>query len=563
MFLKKMKISHKILSVIIAGVIISAFFASWAVLIGKKETKTLARIYNENVTPLDNLRNIQLTFREIEFRMTGVVAEVVGSVASAPHLKRSLVDIDKKWADIKYSIENYMLNDETQASITNFEKGYKGFKEKVVSDLTVLYYDDDPDYVLDMYDQWLDHKPLIMNSINKLAVILKDNVKTEYEDSLSMVRKINKIIAIAAGIGISIFAICALLIVRSINKPIHTVIDAAEEVAQGNLTHTIKVASGDEMGDMAGRLNSMIIHLRDSFGNIVDAVKHMSDNTEGLSSLSRRLLNGAEEQRKKGEQVASASTEMSQTIVDMAHNTAEASDATKESFDIATAGKEIVNQTVESITKLAGSVADASAAICELGSNLKEIDDIVSAIQDIASQTNLLALNAAIEAARSGEYGRGFSVVADEVRKLAERTARATDEISSKISSIQAESEESIMTMDKGKVLADESVTNATKAGEALQKIVQSSDRVMDIVQRVTVATQQQSSASEEVSLNMEDISEIIKNHFTLAEDVEKSASDLTNLAQGVMAQTEYFKTKDSASIGIEADNSSSDPEPT
>jgi methyl-accepting chemotaxis protein len=563
MFLKKIKISHKILSVIVSGVIISAFFASWAVLIGKKETKTLASIYHENVTPLDNLRNIQLIFREIEFRMTGVVAEVVSSVGSAPHLKRSIVDIDNKWADIKHSIENYKLNDKAETSITTFEKGYKGFKEKVVSNLTQLYYDDDPDYVLDMYDEWLDHKPLIMHSIDKLAVILKDNVKAEYENSVSMVSKINKIIVIAAGIGISIFAVFALLIVRSINRPIHTVMDAAEEVAQGDLTHTINVDSKDEMGDMAGRLNSMIIRLRDSFGNIVDAVKNMSENTEGLSSLSRRLLNGAEEQREKGEQVASASTEMSQTIVDMARNTADASDATKESFDIATAGKEIVNQTVGSITKLAGSVGDASTTIYELGSNLKEIDEIVSVIQDIANQTNLLALNAAIEAARSGEDGRGFAVVADEVRKLAERTARATDEISSKISSIQAESEESIVTMDKGRVLADESVANATKAGEALQKIVESSDRVMDIVKRVTAATQQQSSASEEVSLNMDDISEIINKHFSLAEEVERSASDLSTLAQGVIGQTEYFKTKDSASISIDAENNSSiDSEP-
>ncbi len=555
MFLKKIKISHKIIAVIVSGVIMSAFFASWAVMIGKKETKTLASIYHENVTPLDNLRNIQLTFRELEFRMTGVVAEVVASVGSAPQLERSIGDIDSKWADIKHSIGNYKLTDEAEASIKTFEKGYQGFKENVVKDLTQLYYDDDPDSVLDMYDEWLDYKPLIMHSIDKLAVVLKDNVKAKYEGSVSMVSKINRVIAIAAAIGISFFTIFALLIVRSINRPIHTVMDAAEEVAQGDLTHTIKVDSRDEMGDMAGRLNSMIIHLRDSFGKIVDAVKHMSENTEGLSSLSGRLLNGAEEQREKGEQVAAASTEMSQTIVDMARNTADASTATKESFDIATSGKEIVNETVESITKLAGSVGDASATIYELGSNLKEIDEIVSVIEDIANQTNLLALNAAIEAARSGEYGRGFAVVADEVRKLAERTARATDQISSKISSIQAESEESIVTMEKGRLLADESVTKATKAGEALQKIVESSDTVMDIVQRVSVATEQQASASEEVSLNMEDISEIIKHHCSLAEEVEKSASDLTSLAQGVMAQTEYFKTKDNNSICIKAAN--------
>ncbi len=546
MFLKKVKISHKILSVIISGVIIAATFATWAVMAGKKQTQTLSSIYHENVTPLDNLRNIQLIIRELEFRMTGVQADVVAAIGSAPHLKQALVDIDKAWADVQGSMTNYELTEETVQAIATFEKGYNGFKLNIVNQLMEVYSDNEPEKVADIYDEWLDYKPLIMKSIDKFAATLKLNVKTHYEESQKTVSKMNTIIAVTAFVAIGFFVLFAILIVRTINRPIHTVMDAAEEVAQGDLTHTINVDSGDEMGNMADRLNIMIIHLRDAFGKIADAVEHMSENTEGLSSLSRRLLHGAEDQRRKGGQVAAASGEMSQTILDMARNTVDASEATRESYDTATAGKAVVTETVESITKLASSVGDASAMIYELGSNLKEIDEIVSVIQDIANQTNLLALNAAIEAARSGEYGRGFAVVADEVRKLAERTARATDEISTKISSIQHESEESIVTMEKGRLLADESVTNATKAGEALQKIVESSDRVMDIVQKVNAATELQSSASEDVNHNMDDISEIINNHFSLAEEVEKSASDLTALAQGVMTQTSYFKTKES-----------------
>ncbi len=543
MLLQKLKISHKILAVIISGIIISTSFAALAVMVGKHETKTLASIYNENVTPLDNLRNIQLIFRELEFRMTGVQADVIASVGSAPHLEQALVDIDKAWDDVKSSMEYSHLTDEAEASIVTYEKGYQGFKANIVQELIKTYYADDPDRLSDIYDEWLDYKPLIMKSIDTFAVILKDNVKVQYEGSVSTVSKMNTAIAIAAGIGIGLFAIFALLIVRSINRPINIVMDAAEEVAGGDLTHTIDISSQDEMGNMAGRLNSMIVHLRDAFGKIVDAVEHMSENTEGLSTLSGKLLHGATEQRKTGEQIAGATNEMSQTIVDMAQHASDASTATKASYDIAATGKEIVTNTVDSITKLAGSVGDASATIYELGDSLKEIDNIVSVIQDIANQTNLLALNAAIEAARSGEYGRGFAVVADEVRKLAERTAKATDEISTKIKTIQDESEESIVTMERGRLHAEESVASAKKAGEALQQIVESSDNVMDIVQKVASATEQQSSASEEVSRSMDYITGIINDHFSLAEEVERSSSDLSTLAQGVIAQTMYFKT--------------------
>jgi methyl-accepting chemotaxis protein len=544
-FLRRLKILHKILAVIVAGIIISSIFAITAVLVGKNETKTLESIYSKNVTPLDNLRKIQLMFRELEFRMTGVQADVVAAIGSGTHLEQSIKKLDVAWSEIKNALKDYPLSDDAQKAIQTYERGYKNFKHNIVPKLMQAYFDNDPESVPDLYDEWLDYKPVIMKSIDRLADILKDSVKEHYETTQSTVSKMNIFIIIVAVFTIGFFATFAFFIVRSIKGPINTVVEAAEQVAGGDLTHTINVNTEDEMGYMAMRLNRMIDNLGSAFHKIIIAVENISSNTESLSNLSEKLLKGAKEQSEKGEQIAVASTEMAQTIVDVAKNTSDASDAAKESYDTATSGKEIVQQAIESITRLTGSVSEASATIHKLGASLKEIGEIVSVIQDIASQTNLLALNAAIEAARSGEYGRGFAVVADEVKKLAERTANATDEISAKISTIQAESEESISTMEKGRILAEESVEKATKAGEALQKIVESSDKVMDMVQRVAAATEEQSSASEEVSRNMEHISDIIKEHFKLAEEVERSAVNLAGLAQGVLVQTTFFKIKD------------------
>ncbi len=296
------------------------------------------------------------------------------------------------------------------------------------------------------------------------------------------------------------------------------------------------------MGSMAEQLNIMIQHLQSSFSTIITSVKKVAVNTEGLSELADKLFHATEEEQTKGNQVAVASTEMSQTILDMAKNSSDASEATRESYNSATAGKEIVTQSVSSITTLSSYVDDTSSKISGLGHHLKEIGNIVNVIQDIASQTNLLALNAAIEAARSGEHGRGFAVVADEVKKLSERTALATDEISEKMSMLQRESDDSIATMEKGKQLAEESVDNATKAGDALQHIVESSDRAMDMVQSIASAIEQQSAASEEVSNSMEQISEIIHDNFKLSENMKQSVTDLAFLAQDIMAQTSSFQ---------------------
>ena len=275
----------------------------------------------------------------------------------------------------------------------------------------------------------------------------------------------------------------------------------------------------------------------------------MNADTEGLTELSKKLLDGAEQQTSKIEQISVSATEMSQTILDMARNATDAADATKVSLNTATEGMEVVNQTVASITNLSESVSEASNTIEGLGKNLDEIGAIVSVIQDIADQTNLLALNAAIEAARSGEHGRGFAVVADEVRKLAERTAKATNEIGAQISSIQSESKASISIMEQGKSLAEDSMSNAAKAGEALQKIVESSDSVTDIVRKVATATEEQSAASEEVSQTMEHINEIISEHCGLAEQVKKSAHNLSENAQKVIEETSFFKTEEDGAV--------------
>ncbi len=537
MIFKKLKITHKVTIIIVSGIIIAGALAVQNITMGNRQIETLETIYNDNVTPLDNLRKIQLSFREIEFYMTGVTSDVVAPIGAGKHLEKQVKDIEILWNDV-----SGILTD--QESKEKFEKGFKGFKQLSV-ELLKVYFNEELERVEEVYDEWLDYKPLIIKSIDKLSENQKASVRDNYVNSKELILKSNKVVAIVSLAVLGLFVSIAIFTIRSIKKPIQTVVNAAELVAGGDLTQSINVNSEDEMGSMARRINRMIENIKGAFKKIILSVQTMSSDTESLTDLSKRLLEGAEDQRAKGEQIAVASTEMAQTIMEVAQNTTQATDATKESYEAAETGKNIVAQAVQSIQNLASSVGDASGTIEGLGKNLEEIDEIVSVIQDIADQTNLLALNAAIEAARSGEHGRGFAVVADEVRKLAERTAKATDEIASKINKIQAESKSSMAIMEKGSALAEESVTNAEKAGEALQKIVESSDSVMDIVQRVAAATEEQSSAAEEVSQTMEHISGIINEHCGLAEEVEKSASSLSSQAKNIMEQTSFFKIDD------------------
>jgi len=327
----------------------------------------------------------------------------------------------------------------------------------------------------------------------------------------------------------------ALLITRGILRQLGgdptEVSDIATKVAGGDLAVHVAVADGDTRSVMAA-MNSMVLSLRELISETVSISSGIAAASAQLHATSEQIATAAEEVASQTSTVATASEEMSATSLDIARNCTFAAENSKKTSDSADFGASIVQETISGMEKIADRVMQTAMTIGTLGTRSEQIGEIIGTIEDIADQTNLLALNAAIEAARAGEQGRGFAVVADEVRALAERTTKATREISEMIKSIQSETKAAVRAMEEGVNEVEKGASSSMKSGEALQEILSQIGEVTMQINQIATASEEQTATTTEITSNIQQITDVIHQSANGAEETSAAAAQLAEQAQ-------------------------------
>ncbi|ADP17457.1 HAMP domain protein 15 [Achromobacter xylosoxidans A8] len=352
--------------------------------------------------------------------------------------------------------------------------------------------------------------------MTSLAKIKETVAAQSVQNGTDLYENLRALMLALAVIGVAVGMLLGWLVTRGIVRPLEHAVTAARQVAAGDLTTDIQVATRDETGDLMGALKTM----NESLARIV---KDVRDGCESIASASSQIAQGnadlsqrTEEQASSLEETAASMEQLTSTVQQNANNASEADRLVNQASSVAVRGGEVVDGVVQTMS----AISDSS----------RRIADITGVIDGIAFQTNILALNAAVEAARAGEQGRGFAVVAGEVRTLAQRSAVAAKEIKALI-------DESVTRVEGGTRQVDE-------AGRTMREVVDSVRQVATLVREIASASEEQSAGIGQVNQAVAQMDTVTQQNAALVEEAAAAAASMQEQATRLAQEVRRFKVE-------------------
>ena len=355
-------------------------------------------------------------------------------------------------------------------------------------------------------------------SIQQLVALQREHIAATAAGIDATARRGNFIIAGLTAGAVLLGALFSWMLTRGITRPIRAAVQAAENVAAGDLRARIGSGPDAARRDETGALLRALGNMNDKLAIIVGEVR---EGTDTIATGSTEIAAGnvdlsarTEQQAGALEETAASMEELTTTVRQNADNARQANQLSIAASEVAAEGGVVVGQVITTM----GSINESA----------RKIVDIIGVIDGIAFQTNILALNAAVEAARAGEQGRGFAVVASEVRTLAQRSAAAAKEIKTLIG-------DSVDKVDAGAKLVDQ-------AGSTMEQVVSSIRRVTDIMAEITHASQEQTGGIEQVNQAIGQMDQVTQQNAALVEESAAAAASMQEQAARLAQVVSVFK---------------------
>jgi twitching motility protein PilJ len=364
---------------------------------------------------------------------------------------------------------------------------------------------------------------------------------------------------LAAGLGLLLAALVATLRMRRTverqrlsadaqrkesdrnQQAILRLLDELSSLADGDLTVQATVTE-DITGAIADSINYAVDALRGLVSTINASAIQLDSATRQTQALSQHLSRASGAQSKQISSATESAASMASSVEGVSGNAERASDVARHSVEVAHKGGDAVRRTIDGMNTIRETIQETSKRIKRLGESSQEIGNIVELINDIAEQTNILALNASIQSSMAGEAGRGFAVVADEVQRLAERAANATKQIEVLVRTIQTDTNEAVVSMERSTTDVVGGALLAENAGAALEEIEQVSNQIASLVQNISGSARQQTHAAQNIARNMQVLKEISGQTFESTNATSAAIAKLAELSAGLRKSAAGFR---------------------
>jgi len=329
---------------------------------------------------------------------------------------------------------------------------------------------------------------------------------------------------------------------QSLSDNVYAITLAADQLGNGNFDQTLVASSQDEFGKISNSFSQMQNKIASLLTLLNTDAKVLTEAANDIQLLTTNMENSISEQQQNTHSVATAISQMSNSIAVVHHNTEQAKGITEQASENVQQGQSVIKDTEMAIDAIALEVNNSATVINELAENSTNITQFVSVIREIAEQTNLLALNAAIEAARAGEQGRGFAVVADEVRTLAGRTQDATTEIQLIIEKLQLGANKSVEVMNAGVEKANAGVEQAQLVATTFSDVTVNVTDIVNASGEISSAVNEQNQMVESININTENIATGADEVANAARTTADAGVKLSTIVEQLSRQLAQFK---------------------